>query len=429
MATVNFIPYRSQSRAALNKVAEYLRRRDKTAEQKFVSAQSCSPQLAAEEFAVTRALHGKESPVWFYHYTQSFSPGEAVTPEQAHRLAREFASRAWPDSEVLIVTHVDAPHIHSHFLVNAVCHESGKMLRQGPRTLEYLRALSDELCLQYGLSVLGWTRKQPTGVGNREYRAAEKGQSWKFELMNVIDECMRCARSRREFIRRMRERGYEVRWTAERKNITYTTPTGMRCRDNKLHEEKYLKEAMERELRIREEIIYGRTEGPQPAAPAFASSDAGPVPDAGGMGNPDRANRGSGLPNRGDLCGASPAAVTGDAGAGGEAGGGGSSADRDMPTGWEEERAALLALQAPEHLAAVAAGHPGADRVGGSLVRDALRLGRDLERLQYVVPVNDASTRQQRGDRKQLRREQEKKIALGHKEDDHEEQQGQQQMG
>ncbi len=428
MATVNYIPYHSQSRAALNKVAEYLRRGNKTAEQRFVSALSCSPQLAAEEFAATRALRGKESSIWFYHYTQSFSPAEAVTPEQAHRLAKEFASRAWPDSEVLIATHVDAPHIHSHFLVNAVCHESGKMLRQGPRTLEHLRALSDELCLQNGLSILGRTRKQTTGVGNREYRAAEKGQSWKFELMNVIDECMRSARSRREFIRRMRERGYEVKWTAERKNITYTTPTGMRCRDNKLHEEKYLKEAMERELRIREEIIYGRTEGPQPAAAAFASSDAGAVPDAGGMGIPDRANRGSGLPNRGDLRSASPAEITGDAGTGGEADSGRSSADRDVPTGWEEERAALLALQAPENLAAVAAGHPGADRVGGSPIRDALRLGRDLERIQDIVPVTDASTRPQRGDRKQLRREQEKKIALGHKEDDHEEQQWQQTM-
>lgn len=50
---------------------------------------------------------------------------------------------------------------------------------------------------------------------------------------------------------------YSVRWTDERKYITYTTPEGFKCRDNKLHEEKYLKENMEYEFRIRKEITEG----------------------------------------------------------------------------------------------------------------------------------------------------------------------------
>ena len=45
-----------------------------------------------------------------------------------------------------------------------------------------------------------------------------------------------------------------MRWESSRKYITYTTPDGLKCRDNKLHEEKYCKEAMEHEFRIRAEF-------------------------------------------------------------------------------------------------------------------------------------------------------------------------------
>ena len=214
MATVNFIPYSHQSRAVLNRVANYVMQTQKTAEGEWVSGQNCLPQLAAREFTATREAYRKDSPVWFYHYTQSFHPKEPVTPALAHQIAKEFASQAWPDSEVLIATHVDAAHIHSHFLVNAVCHESGKMLRQGPNTLRRLRQLSDGLCMKHGLSVLPQEQKQVAqGMSTREYRSAERGQSWKFRLMNTIDDCMCYAKTKAEFMTLMKSEGYDIRWT------------------------------------------------------------------------------------------------------------------------------------------------------------------------------------------------------------------------
>ena len=84
--------------------------------------------------------------------------------------------------------------------------------------------------------------------------------------MNTIDQCMRYAETREEFISLMESEGYQVRWTEGRKNITYTTPEGMKCRDDRLHEEKYTKEVMEREFGIRAEIVRGRTETAEPAA-------------------------------------------------------------------------------------------------------------------------------------------------------------------
>ena len=51
----------------------------------------------------------------------------------------------------------------------------------------------------------------------------------------------------------------------------------------------------------------------------------------------------------------------------------------------------------------------------------SLQLGKAVERGPDAAPVRDATTMHQHTDKKALRREKAKKIALGHKEDDHEE--------
>ena len=275
MATVNFIRNSNQSGSAMGATIRYVERADKTMDGRFVSGQNCTPQLAEQEFLTTRAVNRKNGGRWFYHYTQSFSPQENVTPELAHEIAKEFAARAWPESEVVIATHVDAAHVHSHFVINAVCFETGRMLRQHPDTLQKLRAISDELCMAHGLSVLPSHKREQksNGVSAREYRSAVKGESWKFQLMAAVDDCMRRARTREEFIERMERAGYGVRWEDARANITYTTPSGMKCRGKRLHEKKYLKENMKHEFNIRTEILAGRIE-----------ADEQPRPDGGGRG-------------------------------------------------------------------------------------------------------------------------------------------------
>lgn len=97
MATVTFIKYAKQSAGALGGVAAYVAQANKTMQengQQLVSGQNCTPPLAVREFLTTRAMHRKESPVWFYHYVQSFAPSEPVTGELAHELAKMFAARA-----------------------------------------------------------------------------------------------------------------------------------------------------------------------------------------------------------------------------------------------------------------------------------------------------------------------------------------------
>ena len=178
MATVNFIKYQRQSAGALSRVSAYVKQEQKTEGQRLVSGINCSPQFSVQEFLATRQMHRKESPVYFYHYTQAFHPEENITGAAAHKLAKEFAEKAWPGCEVLVATHTDADHIHSHFIVNAVRPDNGKMLQQGPTTLRHLRELSDELCMQYGYSVLPSQRQKKTdGLSAREYRSAAKDRT------------------------------------------------------------------------------------------------------------------------------------------------------------------------------------------------------------------------------------------------------------
>ena len=429
MATVTFIKYQKQSAGALRGVAQYVSQDEKTLDEngsQLISGQNCTPQLVSQEFQATRDMCHKESPVWFYHYVQSFSPDEVITGEQAHQLAKEFAAKAWPDSEVLIATHLDAEHIHTHFIVNAVCWETGKMLRQGPNTLRSLRQLSDELCLKHGFSVLPQQKKkQSQGMGTREYRSAAKGESWKFRLMNAIDQCMRYASTREDFISLMESEGYQVRWSASRKSITYTTPQGMKCRDDRLHELKYTKEVMEREFRVRAEIIYRGIETAEPTQQGSSLADGaatrgGLGRTAGSAGRSGGRCFGTGGPAAGTVPagGAAPRpSPAGGAGAGCGPNAGG------VETGWEEERAFYLAAQSPDR--AVGLDLAGPDPAGdhgwhGGLADDLVRLGRTLESGADVDPVRDATTMHQHTDRKTLRRERAKKIALGHKPDDHE---------
>jgi len=119
-------------------------------------------------------------------------------------------------------------------------------LQFNEKNLEQLRTLSDEICVVHGLEVLPPYQKpkqKPMSAG--EYRAAVRGGSYKFKLMNAIDQAMAQSRTREEFIACMKQMGYQVKWIPQHKYITYTTPEGQRCRDNKLHETKYLKAEME----------------------------------------------------------------------------------------------------------------------------------------------------------------------------------------
>ena len=258
MAIVHFVNYKrgTQSRAALRGVMLYVMQEKKTTweGEPLISGINCQPQSVYDDFINTKLLYHKDGGTMFYHMVQSFPKGAAVDPQQAHEAARRLAEY-FDGCEVLVCTHVDREHIHSHCVINSVNFDTGKKLHMAKEQIQELMRRNDMICQEMGLPVFDAPTQQPRGMSGAEYHTALKGQSWKLRLINTIDECMKYAADRDAFISLMASEGYAVRWESDRKYITYTTPDGMRCRDSKLHEEKYCKEAMEREFRIRAELI------------------------------------------------------------------------------------------------------------------------------------------------------------------------------
>ena len=251
-----YIPEHRQNRFAMRAVIKYCMQEYKTydnkSKRKLISGVNCDGANSFREFMATKKIYGKDNGFFFYHYAQSFSPKEKITPEQAHEIALEFAEKAWSGHEVLVTTHCDREHIHSHFVINSVGFESGKKLRQSPSTLKHLRKLSDEICIAHGFSVLQPYQGGKNSMSSREYRTRLRGNSWKEKLAKDIGKAMSYSGSKDEFIRNMSILGYHMTWTNERKYLTFHCPNGKSCRDIKLQDEKYLKENIERELLQRE---------------------------------------------------------------------------------------------------------------------------------------------------------------------------------
>ena len=429
MATFTAIKNRGGGRGALAGVLRYTQQEEKTLWEghRLVSGWNCTAQSALSEMQLTKERFRKTDGRQYYHFVQSFSEQDNLTPQEVHAIGLELAKRELPDFEVLVATHIDTDHLHNHLVVNSVSFQDGHKLHQSAADLQAHRQANDKICIAHGLEILPPPQKQveQKRMNTREYRSAAKGENWKFRLINTVDQCMRYASTREDFISLMESEGYQVRWTDSRKNITYTTPQGMKCRDDRLHESKYTKEVMEREFRVRAEIIYRGTETAEPAQQSSSPADG--IATSGGLefaaepaGTPGGQCRRTGGPAAGAVPagGAAPhPGAAGGTGAGCIPNAGGAE------TGWEEERAFYLAAQSPDR--AVGLDLAGPDPAGdygwhGGLADDLVRLGRTLEGNPDAVSVRDATTMHQHTDRKTLRRERAKKIALGHKPDDHE---------
>ncbi len=248
-----------------NSVINYCCRANKTSLDEhtvYVSGVNCVPELAQQSFLSTQKLYGHKSGTpRFYQYIQSFHPNEKVSPDMVHKIGLELA-KAFGNREIVVATHIDREHLHNHFVVNSYDIETGKKLHSNKFFLAGLREKSDEICMKYGLSVLEKydPNKKSTRPNSKEYRAALGGSSWKIKTCIDIDDCMRYAVSKDMFVELMCERGYEITWTDTRKNITFIKDN-RRVRDNNLHDEKYLKENIENELKIREQLFgYAQSE-------------------------------------------------------------------------------------------------------------------------------------------------------------------------
>lgn len=205
----------------------------------MVAGHNCVPQSSYIEFLTTKKRFHKTEGRQFYHFVQSFAEGDRLTPQLANAIGVELAEKEFPDFEVLVATHIDTGHLHNHLIVNSVSCVDGRKLHQNSLDLQHHRDVNDQICLAHGLSVLPKSRKhsRKKRMEPGEYQAGLRGESWKLELVFVLNQALREAEDKESFIEYLEREGYQVKWSANRKHITFITPEGYRCRDTSLHDE------------------------------------------------------------------------------------------------------------------------------------------------------------------------------------------------
>ena len=192
---------------------------EKCVQSSFLNCCNNSIESLVTQFDVIRFAFGKNDKILAHHYVQSFSPNEKITPELAHKIGEELAECVAPGFQVIVATHVDRDHLHNHFLINSVSLETGGKWLGNQATLKNMRAESDRLCRQYGLSVIDETTGL-RGIDQATQKLAEQGKSWKVELCHALDEAKILCHSKIDFIRFMRNKGFEITRYTDR-HITF----------------------------------------------------------------------------------------------------------------------------------------------------------------------------------------------------------------
>ncbi len=206
----------------LYRTLEYTANAEKTDQRMYVTALNCPLETACRSMMETKRRFGKLKGNVAYHGYQSFRPGE-LTPETCHEIGIETARRMWPDYEVVVTTHLNTDSLHNHFVVNSVSYKTGEKFQNKIRDHVRLRELSDELCLNYELSVLNKSKIfQP-----------EKGAYWIHKsgklthrdiLKQDVEECLAYVYKTDELLQRLRQKGYIVVRDDDYKHISVRAP-------------------------------------------------------------------------------------------------------------------------------------------------------------------------------------------------------------
>lgn len=298
------------SKAGIGQALDYVTKEEKT-EEKLVSGLHCEADTVKDEMQATKELWGKTGGRTYKHFVQSYHEDEHITPEQAHKNAIELAknTEAWKGHEVLIATHIDRGHIHSHFIVNSVNYEDGHKLQWSKQDLKDLKERCNEQSREQGLHVpekgktFSGEEREETVAWNKDtyniLKQAEQGKvkSYVQDIALAVLDCKETATSRQDFIERMEQRGYKTDWQDNHKYITWTDlarenagEKPCKIRDNKL--QKYYnmdfgKEELERGFEINarsKQTELARAEAEQRAREQLARTA---IPENNGTGTPN----------------------------------------------------------------------------------------------------------------------------------------------
>ena len=145
------------------------------------------------------------------HYIQSFHPKDNISPELAHQIARTFARKAFGDNcQVVIATHVDKQHVHSHIIINTYGID-GHKFNDNQTTLKQLREISDRVCLAFGIKPIEPKQGVPQNIEYNEWEHKQRGTSWKQKIRLEIDGLILKVKNVDELLAELELLGYTVR--------------------------------------------------------------------------------------------------------------------------------------------------------------------------------------------------------------------------
>lgn len=174
------------------------------------SGVNCNVYSSYLEMRTTKQQYRKTDKRQFYQFVQSFPEDTRLSPEEVHRLGVEFAEKQFGDFECLVSTHCNTENLHNHILVNSVSYKDGKKLHQNHDVLMEHRRVNDAICLRHGEEILPKydNKKKYQNIKTGEYRAGLQGKSWKFDLINEIEDALLYSTDRESFIKNMAYEGY-----------------------------------------------------------------------------------------------------------------------------------------------------------------------------------------------------------------------------
>ena len=205
----------------LKQVLKYAENDEKTIDKNekimYVTGVNCNRETAYEEMTAVQNRFDKSTGNIAYHAYQSFKTGE-VSPELAHKIGVELAEKMWREHQVIVATHFNTGTYHNHFVVNSVNMFTGKKFNCNKGAYYHFRELSDELCKEYGLTVIEKPkRKTPRNI----YFAEKRGEPTQYNLMRqAMDEAMEICVSYSQFKKVMYKKGYIINDDNNRKYPT-----------------------------------------------------------------------------------------------------------------------------------------------------------------------------------------------------------------
>jgi len=251
-------------RSRLDSRIAYILNPDKTDGGLLTGGVQCTPFTAYADMQETKKRFGKTDGRLAYHLIQSYKEGE-ITAADAMKMSERFIEKHLGDAyETVYSVHEDHAHIHLHIIWNTVSYRNGMKYHAGNgQYLDKIRRQSDELCREFGYSVIENDGKHPMkGQHYAAWKAEQEGKdTWRTIIRRDMDNVIAESFNYAHFLHCMERRGYEFK---QGKHLAVRAPRQERFIRLKSLGDGYFVENIRNRIERNEELTRRKTFLPKP---------------------------------------------------------------------------------------------------------------------------------------------------------------------